>query len=91
MTAVRRFPDYRSELCEQQSENGLALAMGPVPMLGVFISVGAGGAAMLFLGNFPLTFLAVVLFFHPSTPLRCSGGWPAKTVSTAGGAGGTHG
>ena len=52
LTAVRRFPDYRSELCEQQSENGLALAMGPVPMLGVFISVGAGGAAMLFLAIF---------------------------------------
>ena len=52
LTAVRRFPDYRSELCEQQPENGLALALGPAQSLRVFISVGAGGAAMLFLAIF---------------------------------------
>ena len=30
LTAVRRFPDYRSELSEQQPENGSALAAGAV-------------------------------------------------------------
>jgi len=29
VSAIRRFPDYRSELAEQQSENRLAPALGP--------------------------------------------------------------
>ena len=45
MTAIRRFPDYRSELGEQQPENGLALAFGPAQSLGVVIKDGASGAA----------------------------------------------
>jgi hypothetical protein len=27
VTAIRRFPNHRSELAEQQSENGLALGL----------------------------------------------------------------
>jgi hypothetical protein len=34
VSAIRRFPDYRSELAEQQSENGLAPAFGPAQPLG---------------------------------------------------------
>ena len=45
VSAIRRFPDYRSELAEQQSENGLALAFGPAQMLVSVIPDGAGGAA----------------------------------------------
>jgi len=35
VTTIRGFADYRCELGEQQSENGLVLAMGPAAMLGV--------------------------------------------------------
>ena len=45
MTAVRRVSDHRSELLEQQPKNVLALAFGPVPVLGVVVEDGAGGAA----------------------------------------------
>jgi hypothetical protein len=33
VTAIRRFPDYRSELAEQQSENVLELAFSPAQLL----------------------------------------------------------
>ena len=45
MTAVGRVSDHRSELLEQQPENGLALAFGPVQVMGVVVKGGAGGAA----------------------------------------------
>jgi len=45
VTAMRRVSDHRSELAEQQPENGLALAFGPAQSLGVVIKDGAGGAA----------------------------------------------
>src|SRR5208337_4199992 len=45
VTAIRRFPDYRSELAEQQPENDLALAQGPTQTLGVVMEDGAAGAA----------------------------------------------
>jgi hypothetical protein len=45
VTAVRHVSDHRSELLEQQSENGLALAFGPVQMLGAVMEDGASGAA----------------------------------------------
>ena len=45
-TAVCRFPDYRSELTEQQPENGLALAFGAAQVSGLVMSDGAGGAAI---------------------------------------------
>jgi len=44
LKAVRRFPDYRSELCEQQPENGLALAFAAAQVWVLVIPVGAGGA-----------------------------------------------
>ena len=44
VSAIRRFPDYRSELCEQQSENDLALAFGAAQVLGVVMPDGTGGA-----------------------------------------------
>jgi hypothetical protein len=33
LRAIRRLPDHRSELAEQQPENGLALAFGPAQPL----------------------------------------------------------
>ena len=44
--AIPRFPDYRSELCEQQPENGLALTFGTAQMLSVVVEDGASGAAI---------------------------------------------
>jgi hypothetical protein len=38
-------PAEPPKLCEQQSENGLALAQGPTQTLGVVVEDGAGGAA----------------------------------------------
>jgi len=35
LSAIRRFPDYRSELAERQPENGLALAFGAAQVLGI--------------------------------------------------------
>jgi len=46
VTAVRRVSDHRSELLEQQPKNVMALAYGPVPVLGVVVKDGAGGAAL---------------------------------------------
>ena len=43
--SLRRFSDHRSEPLEQQPKNGLALALGPAPTLGVVVKDGAGGAA----------------------------------------------
>jgi hypothetical protein len=45
VSAVRRISDHRSELGEQQPENGMALAFGPAQALGVVMKDGAGGAA----------------------------------------------
>ena len=45
MAAIRSFSDHLPKLCEQQPENGLALAFGPAQMLGVVMEDGAGGAA----------------------------------------------
>ena len=43
MTTDRRFSDHRSELLEQQPENGLALAFGPMlPLVGVMEHVAGG-------------------------------------------------
>src|SRR5271165_7440644 len=44
-----------------------------------------------FFNNFTCQFAGHVIRFAPSAPLRCSGGWPAKIVSTVGGARGIHG
>jgi len=44
LKAGRRFLDYRSELCEQQPENGLALAFAAAQVWVLVIPVGAGGA-----------------------------------------------
>jgi hypothetical protein len=42
VTSIRRFSEHRSELLEQQPENGLALAFGPVLVLaGVMEDVAA--------------------------------------------------
>jgi hypothetical protein len=46
VSAIRCFPDHRSELAAQQPENGLALAFGPAQSLGVVMEDGAGGAAI---------------------------------------------
>jgi len=45
VSAVRRVPDYRPKLLEQQPENGLTLAFGPAQSLGVVMEDHAGGAA----------------------------------------------
>jgi hypothetical protein len=51
VTAIRRISNHRSELAEQQPENGLenglALPFGPAQSLRVVIKDGAGGAACL--------------------------------------------
>jgi hypothetical protein len=44
-SAIRRFPDHRSELAEQQPENGLSLAFGPAQALRVVVKDGARSAA----------------------------------------------
>ena len=44
--AERRLSGHYSEPVEQQPENGLALASGPAPALGVVVEDGAGGAAI---------------------------------------------
>lgn len=44
--AVRHFAEHRSELLEQQPENRLTLAFGPVPALGGVVEDGVGGAAV---------------------------------------------
>jgi hypothetical protein len=41
--AVRRFPDYRPKLLEQQPKNGTVLAFGPAQSLGVVMEDNAGG------------------------------------------------
>jgi len=38
VSAIRRFPDYRSELAEQQSENGLEVQAGRATMAATGIS-----------------------------------------------------
>ena len=44
MTAIRRLSEHRSELLEEQPENGLALALGPAQALSVVVEDGTGGA-----------------------------------------------
>ena len=46
MTAVRRVSDHRSEPVEQQPKNVVALAFGPVPVMGVVVEDGADGPAV---------------------------------------------
>ena len=46
MTTIRRFSDHRPKLLEQQPENGLALAFGPVLVLAGVMEDVAGGAPL---------------------------------------------
>ena len=46
MMSIHRLLDHRSELLEQQSKNGLALAVIPAAVLGGVMEDGAGGAAL---------------------------------------------
>ena len=46
LMSIGRFFDHCSELVEQQTKNGLALAFGPAQALGVVVKDGAGGAAL---------------------------------------------
>jgi hypothetical protein len=45
VTTVRRFFDHGSERLAQQSENSLALRLGPAELLRFVIEDGAGGFA----------------------------------------------
>ena len=44
--SMGRFFDHCSELVEQQTKNGFALAFGPAQTLGVVVKDDAGGAAL---------------------------------------------
>ena len=51
MTSIRRFSEHRSELLEQQPENGLALAFGPVLVLAGVMEDVAGSATFKTIGG----------------------------------------